>query len=163
MSSQFWQRLRHARKGAGLTQLDVAKQCGVSRAAVALWESVEPDHRTTPTAENCIKIAHACKVSIAWLLNDASDLEDPARFALEAPVVENPTDVLPDLRQGGQVFLFAQTPEQIGRKLKQLGAEAPGTAHLILVGTDASIQTVSTPTDALAAVIKHLTGSDRQS
>lgn len=155
MPTHLWQRLRQARRYAGITQQALAKQCGVSRAAVALWESAEPEHRTRPTSEHCVAIARACGVPIEWLLNDASDLNTIWQQG-SAPAMGS-TDVLPDLRQDGQSFFFATTPEQIARKMEAIRQEPPGSAHLIVVGVDAQVSSAATPTEALASVVKSLT------
>lgn len=159
MASHLWQRLHQARRYADLSQQDLAQLVGVSRGAVALWEAAEPEHRTRPTAEHCIAIAKAARVPIDWLLNDASELDAIWRLGLEqGPDGAQPVDVLPDLRQDGRLFVFAQTPEQVARKVKQINLEPPGTAYLILVGTRATVRAVETPTEALATVVKVLTG-----
>lgn len=162
MASQLWQRLRQARKYADLSQQSLAELCHVSRGAVALWEAADPEHRTRPTAEHCLAIARACKVPIDWLLNDSSDLDAVWRIAAERggddPVASGGSpDVLPDLRQNGKLFLFAQTPDQLARKARQASRETPGTAHLILIGQRAVVHSVATPADALAAVVEILT------
>lgn len=168
MHTELWQRLRQARRYADMTQADLAKHCGVSRGAVALWEAAEPEHRTKPTTDHLIAVSKATRVPLEWLLNDASDINAVWRlngeFGAPAPVVaanepEPVPDVLPDVRQGDQLFVFAQTPQQIAAKLAQLTHEPPETkAHLILVGHDAKVHTAATPADALAAVVRVLTG-----
>lgn len=67
-------------------------------------------------------------------------------------------DVLPDLRQGGHLFVFAQTSAQVVAKLAQLANE-PSTLHkhLMLIGVDADICTSATPADALSRVVQYLT------
>lgn len=165
MATQLWQRLRQARRFADMTQADLATQCGVSRGAVALWEAAEPEHRTKPTTDHLIAISKATGVPLEWLLNDASDLDEIWRlngeFGGRAPPAK-PTagDVLPDLRQGEHLFVFAQTAEQIEAKLKALAQEPPTTkTHLVIVGASAAVHTVATPADALAAVVQILTTS----
>ena len=76
MKSELWQRLRAARDCADLKQLDIAKACGVSRAAVALWESKIENNRSTPSIEHVQSIARETKVPMEWLLNDSADPSD---------------------------------------------------------------------------------------
>lgn len=166
--SELWQRLRQARKFADLTQADLAKHCNVTRGAVALWEAAEAEHRTKPTTDHLIVISKITGAPLEWLLNDAADLNalwkltgefGPGTTGSVARVAPEP-DVLPDLRQGNHLFLFAQTPGQIAAKLAQIEAEQNGTkAHLVLVGTKASVISAETPADALAAVVKVLTSN----
>ena len=159
--TQLWQRLRQARRYADLTQAALALECEVSRGAVALWEAEEPEHRTRPTTEHLIAISKVTGVPLEWLLNDASELDaiwrlngefrDKSRHSV-------PADVLPDLRQDGHLFVFAQTPEQIAAKFAQLQAEPPGTEkHLVLIGASATVHVAATPADALSAVVRVLT------
>lgn len=69
----LWQRLREARRRAGLTQADIAQAVGVSRAAVTMWESSNPDVRTTPTPENLILLARRLAVPTGWLMTGSAD------------------------------------------------------------------------------------------
>lgn len=170
--SELWQRLRQARRFADLTQQDLASKCGVSRGAVALWEAAEPEHRTKPSTGHLLKVAETTGAPIEWLLNDASDVNAIWRLAGEfsgGQAVEaerknwknraSDHDVLPDLRQEGHLFVFAQTPEQIARKLMQLQSEpAELNKHLVVVGTAGlHLHLADSPTDALAAVVRQLT------
>lgn len=163
--SELWQRLRQARKFADQSQQQLADACGVTRGAIALWEAAEPEHRTKPTTDHLLALAKATGVPIEWLLNDAADLNELWRLTgefgappLSQKVAGLPVDVLPDLRQGEHLFLFAQTPEQIAAKLAQLAQLAPDVrGHLVLIGGTAQVHVVATPTDALSTVVQLLT------
>lgn len=161
MPSQLWQRLRQARRFADLTQADLAAKCGVSRGAVALWEAEEPEHRTRPTTDHLICLARVTGVPLEWLLNDASELNEIWRLGGEygdAPRQYVTHDVLPDLRQGEHLFVFAQTPEQIAAKVEKLQKVPPGVIpHLVLIGVSATVHCAATPADALSAVVRILT------
>lgn len=162
MASEFWQRLRQARRYADMTQQDLAERCEVTRGAVALWEASEPEHRTKPTTEHCITVAKTCGVPLEWLLNDSSDLDSIWRLSEFGGKTPTQSDVLPDLRQGDHLFLFAATPEQVASKVKHLAglpSAQRSLAHLILIGLPATVETVATPADALAAVVRKLTQS----
>lgn len=161
--SELWQRLRQARRFADLTQADLATRCHVTRGAVALWEAAEAEHRTKPTTDHLIAVSKFTGAPLEWLLNDASDLDGLWRLRgeFEAGVdvrADVRADVLPDLRQQGHLFVFAQTPEQIAAKVIQLAAEPPGThTHLIVIGASAEVHAAATPAEALAAVVRVLT------
>ena len=166
-TSELWQRLRQARKFADLTQQDLADACSVTRGAVGQWEAAEIEHRTKPTTEHLITVARVTRVPLEWLLNDTSDLNALWRLNGEfgasraadgaRPAANDSSDVLPDLPQGEQLFVFAQTPEQIARKFAQLAALPSGVkGHLILVGCSAQVHTAATPADALSAVVQVL-------
>lgn len=159
MPTQLWQRLRQARRFADMTQADLAVRCHVSRGAVALWEAAEPEHRTKPTTDHLIAVSKATGVPLEWLLNDASNLDDIWRLNGEfGDGRAKQQDVLPDLRQGEHLFLFAQTPEQIAAKLEQIAAEPASTkTHLVLVGASATVHTAATPAEALGLVVQVLT------
>lgn len=159
--SELWQRLRQARRYADQTQAQLAQCCGVSRGAVALWEAAEPEHRTKPTTDHLIAVAKCTGVPLTWLLNDASDLDEIWRLSEFGASPAGPAaapDPLPDLRQGGHLFVFAALPDQVATKLAQLASEPdPSKAHLILIGAAATIHSVPTPADALARVVHILT------
>ncbi|QDH69024.1 helix-turn-helix domain-containing protein [Marilutibacter alkalisoli] len=57
-------RIRMARRRAGLSQCRLAKQVGVVRSAVAQWERLGGPR---PTSENMAKLACCCGVSYEWL------------------------------------------------------------------------------------------------
>lgn len=164
ITSELWQRLRQARKYADLTQADLAKACGVTRGAVALWEAAEVEHRTKPTTDHLIQIAKKTKVPLEWLLNDAASTDQLWKLAGEFGgggvsdvLPETEPEVLPDLRQGDYLFVFAKTPTQISAKLEILAAEPETTRkHLVLVGVGADVLSVSSPTEALSAVVQLL-------
>lgn len=67
------ERIVAARKAAGLSQEELAKACGVSRAAVAQWEGGE----TSPKHTNLAPAAAKLKVSVAWLLGEGDDEAPP--------------------------------------------------------------------------------------
>lgn len=171
--SELWQRIRQARRYADQTQAQLSACCGVSRAAVALWEAAEPEHRTKPSTEHVIAIAKCTNVPLEWLLNDASDLNDvwrmaeftPGRFGSDPPAppapaakpaVAAPADVIPDLEQNGRLYVFAQTPEQIAAKVRQVAGRTD--AHLVLIGVSATVTVAATPAQALAQVVQALSG-----
>lgn len=157
--SALWERLREARKYAGLTQLDLAKSCGVSRGAVALWESSDAEHRTTPTTHRLISFSKATGVPLAWLMGDESKLDSLwSLYGAPEDKAKASSDVLPDLRQNGHLFVFAQTAEQITAKVLQLAAEPAGTkTHLIVVGSSPQLHAAPTAAEALATVVRILT------
>lgn len=78
-------RVRRARRIAGMTQADLARKIGVKPSAVAQWEA----GGTTPSVTNLISCAHVANVSFEWLATGrgqaVSDAEtpaaDPAAFA----------------------------------------------------------------------------------
>ena len=87
----FGQRLKPARESAGFTQEKLAEKLGVSRTAVARWESNDIE----PKLQNLIGIAELLHVSTDSLLgigsrksNSVSDLSDEAIYALERFITE---------------------------------------------------------------------------
>lgn len=65
-------RIRARRDAVGLTQEKLARICGVSRAAVAQWESGV----TRPSLDNLIKAAEALSVWLSWLTTGDQSLPD---------------------------------------------------------------------------------------
>lgn len=57
-------RIRTARRKAGLSQEALARRCGVARSAVSNWESPAGAH---PAASNLICIAEATGAAFEWL------------------------------------------------------------------------------------------------
>lgn len=167
MPSQLWERLRAARRYADLTQREVAIAVGLTRSAVAQWEAAEVEQRTKPSAEHLIVISKLTRAPLEWLMNDSSLIDDLWKLAATndtslpgagpgAPPQRVP-DILPDVRQGDQLFCFAQSPEQVAAKLAQLaGEEARVEKHLILVGVRAEVSSVATLADALSLVAAKL-------
>ncbi|HEY4133684.1 MAG TPA: S24 family peptidase [Alphaproteobacteria bacterium] len=67
-------RLRARREAVGLTQEKLAKQCGVSRAAVAQWEAGV----TRPSLDNLVRAAKVLGVWLSWLTAGDQSLPDGA-------------------------------------------------------------------------------------
>lgn len=57
-------RIKAARKNVGVSQSRLAKLLGVSRSAVAQWESVEG---TLPHLDNLVQLSRVLGVDFAWL------------------------------------------------------------------------------------------------
>lgn len=64
MDEQAGMRIREARRAAGLTQEDLARSVGVSRSAVAQWET----GRSGQVGGNLARIAAVLRVSVEHLL-----------------------------------------------------------------------------------------------
>lgn len=175
--SELWQRLRTARRYADLTQTDLGRACGVSRSAVAFWESETAEQRTRPTLEHMVTISTSTGAPLEWLMNDASRLEDllhvaeaparPAGAAQAAPVspgrpAPRSPDPLPELRHGDALFVFAHGDAQsIAQKLERLLAEPAGVrTHLIIVAPAGqaaptpSLHVAASPEEALAMTVQ---------
>ncbi len=89
-------RIRHARKEAGLNQAELAARVSVSQPAVANWESGVHDPRRVMLA----KIADVLRVSPAWLAGgdrsaDETD-KQPAAAYLRRPLRHAPVIALED-------------------------------------------------------------------
>lgn len=75
MSSELWQRIRAVRKHMELNQEKFGALLGVSKAAVSLWESENPESRNRPVHETLEKIASSSGAPLEWLLSDSSDCD----------------------------------------------------------------------------------------
>ena len=73
-------RIRDARKALGMTQGDLARAVGVSRSAVAQWET----DRAGQVRGNLSKIATVLRVSVAYLFDGGQD--QTAEIAAEGAV-----------------------------------------------------------------------------
>lgn len=67
----FGEKLKEARKKAGLTQEELAELIGISRAAVAKWET----DNGLPDIENLKTVAGLLDVSVDYLLDDGESLD----------------------------------------------------------------------------------------
>lgn len=69
---EFSERLKNLRKQAGLTQVDVAGELGISQQAYASWERGVK----RPTQENLVKIAQILNVSVDYLVGNLEKKSD---------------------------------------------------------------------------------------
>lgn len=69
---EFSERLKDLRKQAGLTQVDVAEELGISQPAYASWER----GLKKPTQENLVKIAQILNVSVDYLVGNLKEKTD---------------------------------------------------------------------------------------
>ena len=74
------ERIRQAREQAGLTQTELGERVGVSRSAVAQWESSAT--QAFPTHRNTERLVAALKVNFEWLLTGRGPMRE--RLAEEA-------------------------------------------------------------------------------
>ncbi len=89
------QRIKAARLNARLTQQDLARTCGVSRAAVAQWETYRDERRTQPRHALLNVIANATGVSVGWLLDDQAEISfDTQVKVAQEHLNENIGDIL---------------------------------------------------------------------
>lgn len=77
-------RIRRARRLAGVSQATLALRLGVGSSAVAQWELA---HGTTPTVDRLAGIACCCAVRFEWLATGRGEIRDPAAD-------KHPVDVL---------------------------------------------------------------------
>jgi transcriptional regulator with XRE-family HTH domain len=71
-------RIRRARLGRGMTQADLAAHIGVSRSAVAQWET----DRAGQVRDNLARIARALGVSVGYLVSGGDEAADAGERAL---------------------------------------------------------------------------------
>lgn len=65
------EKIKSARKGAGLTQEQLAEKLNVSRQAITKWES----DKGLPDVENLKRIAKLLNVSVDYLLDDGEEID----------------------------------------------------------------------------------------
>lgn len=65
------ERIKFARNAAGISQTDLGKACGVSRAAVSQWEA---GSTKSPTSENIFLIADATGFNAKWITNGSGPM-----------------------------------------------------------------------------------------
>lgn len=115
------ERLKWARKRAGLTQPGVAKKFGISRNAVSLWES----DKTAPEADKLSVLAVLFRVSIEWLWTGRGSPEVTA----EATVVGY-------VGAGERVFPFDDHAQGAGLDTTEQPPGEKGTVIAVIVRGD---------------------------
>jgi transcriptional regulator with XRE-family HTH domain len=136
MTTELWERIFHVRSKMGKTQETFGAALGVSKAAVAQWESKSPRTRTAPATAKLQAMARMSGVSIAWLIDGLDDDANHAREELatyNAPSLESALAVvlnalahLPSARWASvraQLDQYVQIPDQraaVSAELHQL-------------------------------------------
>ena len=69
---EFSERLKDLRRQAGLTQVEVAGELGISQQSYASWERGVK----RPTQENLVKIAQILNVSVDYLVGNSEEKSD---------------------------------------------------------------------------------------
>ncbi|MBR3102422.1 MAG: helix-turn-helix domain-containing protein [Lachnospiraceae bacterium] len=122
----FKENLIHLRKIKQITQEDVAEIAGVSRQAVAKWESGE----TIPDLEKCRLLAEAFEVS----LDDLANFEPEENLGLEVPPKGKHLFGMVTVGDKGQIVIPAKARKlfdiSAGDQLVVLGDETQGLAIL---------------------------------
>ena len=79
-------RIRRARRLAGVSQASLALRVGVGSSAVAQWELA---HGTTPTVDHLAVIACCCAVRFEWLATGRGEIRDslPGRDPVDVVVM----------------------------------------------------------------------------
>ena len=78
-------RIRRARKLAGMSQLQLAQALSVQRSTVANWEGA---HDITPGADRLCRLAAVLNVSFEWLATGRGEVGVPGHIH-EVPAVED--------------------------------------------------------------------------
>lgn len=79
-------RIRQARRRAGMSQEQLARELGVRRSAVSNWEAAT--HAGMPTMENLVALARLCNVSLEWLGTGRGPMKLDHLFIPEVPAVD---------------------------------------------------------------------------
>ena len=100
----FGENLKNVRKQRGITQEELSEILGVSRQAISKWES----DSGYPETEKLIVISKTLNISIDYLLNDASVMEEKERTE-EKSVVYPPTGKIAITTYDNQNVVFCQS------------------------------------------------------
>lgn len=88
MKTHIRERIKAARKHAGLTQEKLGELIGITKSAVSMWETSNPKKYTRPTLENLKELSKLTGAPLNWLLDD--DAEISSDWKCPAEVVEFP-------------------------------------------------------------------------
>ena len=121
---EFNEKLQELRKSKGLTQEELAEKLGVSRQAVAKWESGE----TIPDLEKCKLLAELFGVS----LDDLANYEPEENMGLDVPPKGKHLFGMVTVGDKGQIVIPAKARKLFdispGDQLIVLGDESQGMA-----------------------------------
>ena len=117
-------RIRRARRRAGLSQAGLAELVNVQRSAVSNWESA---NGVLPNMQNLLAVAKACRVSLEWLgtgrggiSTDPDALDDVPAADAELVDVEEERMLLAGFRslprRGQQLMIDMVEVMQSGRR-----------------------------------------------
>ena len=79
------ERIRRARRRAGLSQAGLAELVNVQRSAVSNWESA---NGALPSMQNLLAIAKACRVSLEWLGTGRGGISTDPDALAEVPAAD---------------------------------------------------------------------------
>lgn len=114
------ERIRRARRKAGLSQATLAELLQVRRSAVSNWESVND---IQPSLQNLIGIAKACGISFEWLGTGRGAMSPDADQWADIPAADAELVEVPQERE--LLAMFRELP----RKPQQLVVELVETLH----------------------------------
>lgn len=100
----FGENLKNVRKQRGVTQEELAEILGVSRQAISKWES----DGGYPETEKLLVISKTLNISIDYLLNDVSVMEEKEKTE-EKSVVYAPTGKIAITTYDNQNVVFCQS------------------------------------------------------
>lgn len=99
------ERIRRARRKAGLSQAALAERLQVRRSAVSNWESVND---IQPSLQNLIALAKACGISFEWLGTGHGPM--PAGTDLLADIPVAYAELVEDPRERELLAMFRELP-----------------------------------------------------
>lgn len=84
------ERIRTLRRSAGMTQEDLSKLVGVTRSAVAIWETQNPKHQRKPNGRSLEAIAVALNVTVSDLFAENEQQLQPLKHKDVAGSTQTP-------------------------------------------------------------------------
>lgn len=128
------QRIKHARKGAGLTQKELGEKIGVSFQAIAQWET----GARNPKQESLKRIADAIGCNFFWLLwGDMTSIEERSAFIVmrifntDDPYVQKAAKVAVHYAESehrAKGYSFSDDEEQLIKLFSSLNVDGKRTA-----------------------------------
>ena len=102
------ERVRLARRKAGLTQATMAQQMGISRGAVANWES---SGQIRPSTENLQKFAALTGTTLDWVLSGRGPMLMEEQAA-PASTIASPSGTIRDSAELNVLTVFRAVPTE---------------------------------------------------
>lgn len=107
-------KIKAARLHAGYTQEKIGELIGVSKSAVSMWETSNPQKYTRPTLDNLKSFAQITGAPLEWLLDDKIPINQDWKAPVE--VIPFPSSAVQPKRQNDMVAEAARIIESLPRK-----------------------------------------------
>ena len=115
MGSHIRDRIKAARQHAKLSQEKLGEMIGVSKSAVSMWETTNPDKYTRPTIDNLKLISQITGAPVEWLLDDDADISTDWKNRVEIISFPSATTIAETPKLGAIAIEAAKIIDSLGK------------------------------------------------